>query len=73
MQLSRDEESALKGEYGETIASAYRILLAIGEATEAKKLVPIKWAHVSGINYNTIGNAGVEFLEKFRRAVPRFQ
>ena len=65
MQLSRDEESALKGEYGETIASAYRILLAIGEATEAKKLVPIKWAHVSGVNYNTIGNAGVEFLEKF--------
>jgi predicted aconitase len=65
MQLSRDEESALKGEYGETIASAYRILLAIGEATEAKKLVPIKWAHVSGINYNTIGNAGVEFLERF--------
>jgi predicted aconitase len=65
MQLSGDEESALKGGYGETIASAYRILLAIGEATEAKKLVPIKWAHVSGINYNTIGDAGVEFLEKF--------
>ena len=37
MQLSRDEESALKGEYGETIASAYRILLAIGEADRSKK------------------------------------
>ena len=52
---------------GETIASAYRILLAIGEANGANELVPIKWAHLSGVNYNTIGDAGVEFLEKFSR------
>ena len=64
MQLTSDEEKALKGEYGEVLVTAYRILLAIGEATEAKKLVPIKWAHVSGVNYNTIGDSGVEFLEK---------
>src|SRR5918911_1279627 len=32
MHLTRDEEKAIKGEYGEYIASAYRILLAIGEA-----------------------------------------
>ena len=65
MQLTTDEDRALNGEHGETIASAYRILLAIGAATEAKRLVPIKWAHVSGVNYNTIGDAGVDFLEKF--------
>ena len=65
MQLTAEEERSLNGEDGKTIASAYRILLAIGAATEAKKLVPIKWAHVSGVNYNTIGNAGTEFLEKF--------
>jgi predicted aconitase len=62
-----DEEKSLNGENGETIASAYKILLAIGIATEAEKLVPIKWAHISGVNYNTIGDAGVEFLEKFSR------
>jgi hypothetical protein len=67
LQLTSDEEKALKGEYGEALATAYRILLAIGEATEAKKLVPIKWAHVSGVNYNTIGDSGVEFLEKLNR------
>src|ERR671924_1807689 len=65
MQLTTDEDRALNGEHGETIASAYRILLAIGAATEAKRLVPIKWAHVSGVNYNTIGDAGIDFLEKF--------
>jgi predicted aconitase len=65
MFLTRDEEKAIKGESGETIALAYRILLAIGEASDAEKLVPIEWAHVSGVNYNTIGDAGVRFLEEF--------
>ena len=67
MHLTTDEEKSLNGESGETIASAYKILLAIGIATEAEKLVPIKWAHISGVNYNAIGDAGVEFLEKFSR------
>ena len=67
MYLTRDEEKSLNGEKGETMASAYKILLAIGMATGAEKLVPIKWAHISGVNYNTIGDAGVEFLEKFSR------
>lgn len=65
MELSRDEEEALAGRHGEAMASAYRILVAIGDATGAKKLIPIKWAHVSGVNYNTIGDAGVQFLDKF--------
>jgi phosphomecalonate degydratase large subunit len=65
MQLTKDEEKSLSGEFGETMASAYRILLSIGAATDAEKLVPIKWAHISGVNYNTIGDAGVEFLEEF--------
>ena len=69
MYLTRDEEKSLNGENGETMASAYKILLAIGMATGAEKLVPIKWAHISGVNYNTIGDAGVEFLEKFSRGV----
>ena len=67
MELAREEERALDGKYGETLATAYRILVAIGEATTAKKLVPIKWAHISGVNYNTIGDAGIQFLEKFSR------
>jgi hypothetical protein len=67
LELARDEEEALAGKKGEALASAYRILAAIGEATGAKKLVPVKWTHVSGVNYNTIGNAGVQFLENFSR------
>ena len=29
-----------------------------GEATEAERLTSIKWAHLSGVNYNTIGDGG---------------
>jgi predicted aconitase len=69
MQLTKEEEKIISGKSGEALASAYRILLAIGNATEATKLIPIKWAHLSGVNYNTVGDAGVEFLEKFSTEV----
>ena len=64
MELTKDEEAALKGEKGETLELAYRILVATGEATNAERLVPIEWSHLSGVNYNTIGDAGEEFLSK---------
>jgi predicted aconitase len=62
LKLTKEEEAALDGKQGETLALAYRVLIAMGEATEADKLIPIEWAHLSGVNYNTIGDAGEEFL-----------
>ena len=67
MELTRDEESALKGEQGEMMQMAYRILVATGEATDAEKLIPIEWTHLSGVNYNTIGDAGEEFLSSISK------
>ena len=67
MDLTREEELALKGEQGEVMQMAYRILVATGEATDAEKLIPIEWAHLSGVNYNTIGDAGEEFLSKISK------
>ncbi|BDQ31916.1 hypothetical protein NZNM25_18300 [Nitrosopumilus zosterae] len=67
MELTREEESALKGEQGEIMQMAYRILIATGEATDAEKLIPIEWAHLSGVNYNTIGDAGEEFLSSISK------
>lgn len=64
MELTKEEEATAKGEKGETLELAYRILVATGEATNADRLVPINWAHLSGVNYNTIGDAGEEFLSK---------
>jgi len=67
LELTREEESALKGEQGEIMQMAYRILVATSEATDAEKLVPIEWAHLSGVNYNTIGDAGEEFLSSISK------
>ena len=67
MELTKQEESALKGEQGETMQMAYRILVATGEATDAEKLIPIEWTHLSGVNYNTIGDAGEEFLSSISK------
>ena len=67
MQLTRSEEAALAGEDGEIMQMAYRILAATGEATDAERLVPIRWAHLSGVNYNTIGDAGEEFLRNISK------
>jgi len=62
LDLTKEEQSALNGEKGDVLQTAYRILVATGEATNAEKLIPITWAHLSGVNYNTIGDSGEEFL-----------
>lgn len=67
VELTREEESALKGEQGGIMEMAYRILVATGEATDAEKLVPIEWTHLSGVNYNTIGDVGEEFLSSISK------
>ncbi|MGC8555861.1 MAG: aconitase X catalytic domain-containing protein [Conexivisphaera sp.] len=65
MDLSREEERALSGEMGETVAAAYRVLVAVGELLGARRLIPISSAHLSGVNYANMGDAGLEFLERF--------
>ena len=67
LKLTKEEEAALKGERGETLELAYRILVATGEAIDAERLIPINWAHLSGVNYNTIGDAGEEFLSQISK------
>ena len=67
MELTSEENAALNGEHGDTLQTAYRILVATGEATNAEKLIPIKWAHLSGVNYNTIGDAGEQFLRELSK------
>ncbi len=67
MLLTKSEEKALAGEYGESLEIAYRVLVAIGKISNAKRLIPIKWAHVSGVAYLTIGEFGLDFLKKISR------
>lgn len=65
VHLTREEEEAIDEKHGEAISIAYKILLSIGKATDAERLIPVDWVHLSGVNYNTIGDAGVKFLTKY--------
>ena len=68
MYLTQREERALAGEYGEALEIAYRVLVATGRLSNAKELIPVKWAHVSGVSYLTIGEYGLDFLRKISRS-----
>ena len=58
MFLTRDEESVLAGEKGEGLRTAMELLVALGDIYDAKELVPISSAHLSGVSYKTIGEGG---------------
>lgn len=66
MRLTKTQRGLLEGQ---SVAGrkAMRILLALGKISEAKRLVPITSAHVSGASYKMIGDPGLEFLEDFAR------
>ena len=68
MYLSKWEEKALTGEYGEALRLAMRLIVKVGEALGAVKLVPIAHAHASGISYDNIGEPGLEFIRDLRDA-----
>lgn len=62
MYLTREEEKLLESNKP-TVAKSMEILVALGEIYEAEELVEISSAHVSGISYQNIGDAGLEWLE----------
>ncbi|MEM2894240.1 MAG: aconitase X catalytic domain-containing protein [Candidatus Bathyarchaeia archaeon] len=53
----------LRGEMGPAVARAMELLIALGEVFEAERLVPIEGAHISGVSYKNLDEAGLEFLE----------
>jgi predicted aconitase len=65
MYLTKEEEKMLSGEYGLAIQKAMQLLVAIGDIFEAEYLIDIESAQISGVSYNNIGDAGLEFLEEF--------
>lgn len=52
------------GEEGEATRKAMEILVGIGKIYEAKELIPISSAHISGVSMRTSGEAGLNFVEE---------
>jgi len=47
---------------------AKRVLQALSEAKDARGLIPVKNAHVSGVSYMNLGDYGLSFLEELAAA-----
>jgi predicted aconitase len=69
MHLTSDEEDILAGESGAAKQKAMEIVVALGDIYEAERLIPIESAHIAGVSYKTIGDAGLEFLTDLRGTV----
>lgn len=63
MYLTKDEEKILDGEKGEVYRKALQTIVKVGEVLGADRLIDIAHAHVSGVSYYNIGEAGYKFIE----------
>ena len=63
MILTPEQENILEGKQGKTRQKAIRLLIDLGKAAKANRLVPVTSAHVSGVSPLTGGNGLIKFLE----------
>ena len=63
MRLTPEQENILEGKQGKTRQKAIRLLIDLGKAANAERLVPVTSAHVSGVSPLTGGDGLIQFLE----------
>jgi predicted aconitase len=68
MHLTREEERIYDGEFGWANEICMKILVRLGELFNARRLIPVDSAHVSGVSYKTLGDAPIEFLRTLAEA-----
>jgi predicted aconitase len=73
MYLTKEEEAALNGERGEAAQIAMSVLVKLGEAYEADRMIKIQHAHIDAASYATIYEAGLQFCEKMVSAGALFK
>ena len=72
MQLTPREKDMLDGSDGQAVQTAMEILVRVGDACGAERLIPVKSAHIVLAMYKSIFDAGVEVCEKFSEMGGRF-
>ncbi|UCD46154.1 MAG: aconitase X catalytic domain-containing protein [Candidatus Bathyarchaeota archaeon] len=64
MILTKEQEAMLAGEEGPAAAKLLELLVALGEVFGAERLVAVESAHIAGVSYKNLGEAGTEWLEE---------
>ncbi len=62
LELTKEEQAMLDGEYGRATQKAMEILTALGEIYGAKKMLPVTSVQISGVSYANLGEPGLKFL-----------
>jgi predicted aconitase len=65
LKLTPEEQALLAGEAGLGVRKAMEIIVALGRIYGAADLVPVKHAHIAGVSYKNLGDAGIEFLHEW--------
>lgn len=63
MYLTPEQERMMGGEVGEAVRKSMELLVALGDVFGAERLVRVDSAHISGVSYANLGDAGTEWLE----------
>ena len=67
MQLTKQEQKMLDGAEGYAVQKSMEILVALGDIYGAKSLIKVGSVQVSGVSYNNLGDAGLEFLNELAK------
>ncbi|HPH95477.1 MAG TPA: aconitase X catalytic domain-containing protein [Anaerolineaceae bacterium] len=67
MQLSSEELAMLQGQNGRAVQKAMQILNALGVIYGAERMIPVVSVQISGVSYDNLGEAGLEFLDEMAR------
>ncbi len=65
LTLTAEEQAFLDGTHGAGVQRAMEIVVALARIYGASDLVPIKHAHVAGVSFKNLGDAGVAFLNEW--------
>lgn len=64
MFLTREQERMLDGEEGIAVRKSLELIVTLGRVFGAERLVSVESAHISGVSYKNLGEAGLEWLEE---------
>ncbi len=64
MNLTSQQQSLLTSDAGPAVRKAMEILVALGTIYGAERLIPVTSVQISGVSYDNLGDAGLEFLSE---------
>jgi hypothetical protein len=65
LSLSAEDRALLAGADGPGVRKAMEVIVALGRIYGAPDLAPVSHAHIAGVSYKNIGDAGIAFLREW--------